>query len=150
MTYLLTCNCPPPNTDCSLEEAVKQVLKAIPGWAQVEVYTGDMATMADTGNANPKIPFLILSDLGANNSRKVGENLVQHEVILRLRFTTNTDQRGLALAREALAALRAAGSIETVDGWACMWIPARARPVKMDSSRWMVQVNQTFFVHTLM
>jgi hypothetical protein len=30
-----------------------------------------------------------------------------------------------------------------------MGIPARARPVKIDSMRWMVQVNQTFFVHQL-
>lgn len=150
MTFMLTCNCPAPTTDCSLEEAIKLILKAQPGWQHVEVYTGDMATMADTGNQNPKIPFVILSELAANNSTRVGENLVQHEVIVRLRVTASTDHQGLALARQALAALRAAGSIETADGYACMGIPARSRPVKLDSTRWMVQVNQVFFVHTLM
>jgi hypothetical protein len=149
MTIMLTCNCAPPTTTCSLEEALKNILKAQVGWNLVEVYTGDRASATDTANQGPKIPYVILSDLGPNNSRRLGENLVQHEVIVRLRVATSTDHEGLALARQALAAWRAAGQIETADGYACMAIPARSRPVKLDGSRWMVQVNQTFFIHTL-
>lgn len=150
MTYLLSCACGPPDTTCSFEEAVKAVLKAAPEFMHVEVYTGDLATQTDTGNVGPKVPFVILSDLGANNSLRVGESFIRHEVILRLRIYATTDAEGLSLARAAQRALRAAGPIETLDGYACQSpIVARARPLKLDSNRWMIQVNQVFFIHEL-
>lgn len=150
MNFILTCNCPPPESDCSLEEELKAILEGTFGFGQVQIYTGDLATQGDTGNIGPAIPYAILSDLGANNSLMAGENLVQYEVVVRLRLYTTTDRQGLLLARLATKAWRDAGEIETADGYACMnSIPARARPLKIGYERWMTQINQTFFIHTL-
>lgn len=148
MSFMLTCNCPPPATECSLEEVIKQVLEAAPGFGGVSVFTGNLATLADTGNDGPKLPFAIISDLGPNNSRRVGENMMQHEITVRLLFYTVTDREGLRLARQAAQALIAARQLETADGYACMsQVVARSRPLKIANDRWSTQVNQTFFVH---
>ena len=147
MTFWLTCDCPDPTSDCGLEEVIKGVLELAPGLAGCQVFTGDLASGADTGNQGPTIPYCVLSDLGANNSSMYGENLVHHEVLVRFRFYTTTDKAGLALARAAVAAV-GAGQLETVDGYACRSrVPARARPLKLGNGRWMTQVNQLFYIH---
>jgi hypothetical protein len=149
MSYMLPCNCPPPATECSLEEVIKRTLEASSVFTNVAIFTGSLATLADTQNIGAKLPFAVISDLGPNNSRRVGESIVQHEITVRFLYYTVTDRDGLRLARVASAALADAGVLETADGYVCQSrIVARARPLKLSSDRWSIQVNQTFIVRT--
>lgn len=150
MTFMLTCDCPAPTSDCSLEHVLNGVLEADLSFTGVQVYLGGLAAAEDTGDVGPTIPYVVLSDLGANNSVKLGENLVQHEVIVRLRVYATTDKQGLLLAQAALAAWQSAGQLDTAYGYACRgWVPAWPRPAKLGAGRWLVQANQLFFLHNI-
>ena len=114
----------------------------------VEVYTGGLATQADTGNMGPPLPHLILSDLGPVNERRVGESVLQHEILIRFQWYTVTEDQGRSLWRAAAAIMREAGSLGTVDGWACMGpVTSMPRSLKVGAEKWGTQANQTFFVH---
>jgi len=150
MTVFIPCDCAPANSLCSLEEALKAILENLPGFGNFGIYTGDLITQADIPNGDRLTPpYVIISDRGENNSRRVGEQFTRHEIIVRLLVYSATDQQGIRLATEAIRAFREAGVIETIDGWVCRHpLPGRARPRKVAGGFWITQINQAFFVYS--
>lgn len=151
MTVMLTCRCGPPQTNCSLQQVIKQILEIQPGIAGiVEIYTGGLASQGDTGNLGPSLPHLILTDQGPVSSIRAGEDGVQHTVLVTFQWYTTTEEQGLMLAKIAWDAILAAAPFEVNDGEVCVSrVPGRARSVKLTGERWLTQVNQTFIVHVL-
>lgn len=146
MTFMLTCDCPSPSSDCTLQQELKDALAADGSFAGVQVHTGGLASKADTASTGLTIPYIVMNELPANNSIPTGEDLTKHEVVVTLDIYTRTDKEGSLLAKEARRVIRVAGQIDTRDGYACT---ARnpARPQQRKSGEiWRTRQNMTFNV----
>ena len=151
MTIMMSCCCEKEAPcDCPLEETIKALLAADDDFAAVNLFTGGLAAAADLGGASgPALPYGVLSALGANNSRRIGDGCYQHEVIVRLRLFTKTDKEGIQLAMASSEALRAAGTICTLEGRAVLRsVPPWPAVGKMAHAAWMTQVNLPWLVRS--
>lgn len=147
MTLMLTCDCPSPTSDCTLQQELKDALVADGAFGGIQAYTGGLATKADTASTGPTIPYIVINELPANNSTPAGENLTRHEVVVTLDIYTRTDKQGSLLAKEARRVIRTAGQIDTRDGYACqVRNPARPQQRKAANEIWRTRQNATFTV----
>lgn len=146
---IMACVCSPPaDCDCSLQEALADLLSDAPAFASVQVYTGGLASTCATNDTGPTLPYVVLLDLGANNSVRFGENLTQHFVTVTADYYTTSEKLGRSLARAAMAAWTPVDGICTEDGFACL-LANQGRPVsrQLPGCVWQTRMNYSLLVH---
>lgn len=150
MTIFACCEPEDSVCDCSLEQAIRDLLAADADYVGVALYTGGMATVADlAGSTGPRVPYGVITNLGANNSARIGESCWKYEVLVRLRFFTLTDKQGINLAQAAHRVLCEAGCLCVLEGRAGVRnVPPFPTAGKQPGAHWMTQVNEPFLVRS--